>query len=49
MTNIVRRMLLGSSSSSGSNRKVVRSREDIVHEDFLEWRIPNERIENITV
>ena len=47
MTNIVRRMLLGPRSTSGSNRKVVKSREDIVQEDFLEWSIPNERIENV--
>ena len=40
-------MFLGSSSTSGTNRKVVKSREDIVHEDFLEWRIPKEKIENI--
>ena len=40
-------MLLGSSSTSGSNRKVVKSRENIVCEDFFEWRIPNEKIENV--
>ena len=47
MANIVRRMILGSSSSSGSNKKIVRSREDIIHEDYLEWKIPNEKIDNI--
>jgi len=47
MTNIVRRMFLSPRSTSGSNRKVVKSREDIVQEDFLEWSIPNERIENV--
>jgi len=47
MTNIVRRMFLSPRTTSGSNRKVVKSREDIVQEDFLEWSIPNERIENI--
>ena len=49
MTNIVRRMLLGPRSTSGSNRKVVKSREDIVQEDYLECSIPNERIEMFTV
>ena len=47
MANIVRRMILGSNSSSGSNKKIVRSREDIIHEDNLEWKIPNEKIDNI--
>ena len=47
MTNIVRRMILGSNSSSGSNKKIIRSREDIIHEDYLEWKIPNEKIDNI--
>ena len=40
-------MFLSPRTTSGSNRKVVKSREDIVQEDFLEWSIPNERIENI--
>ena len=47
MANIVRRMLLGSNSSSGSTKKIVRSREDIIHEDYLEWKISNEKLENI--
>ena len=47
MANIVRRMILGSNSSSGSNKKIVRSREDIIHEDYLEWKIPNEKIDNV--
>ena len=47
MANIVRRMILGSNSSSGSNKKIIRSREDIIHEDYLEWKIPNEKKENI--
>jgi len=47
MANIVTRMILGSNSSSGSNKKIIRSREDIIHEDYLEWKIPNEKIDNI--
>ena len=34
-------------SYSGSTKKIVRSREDIIHEDYSEWKIPNEKLENI--
>lgn len=44
MDGIVRRMFTGTSSNSN---RIVQSQEDLIHDDYMNWSITGENIENI--
>ena len=45
MAGVIRRIFSGSNMNSG--KKIIQSREDILQENYMNWTIPGENIENI--